>query len=70
MLQPMPHELLNNGLIDLSNRKLESFFGFCEAQIICPNNMLKPVLPYHFEGKTIYPVGNWSGWYFSEELNQ
>jgi len=26
------------------------------------------VLPFHHEGKTIYPVGHWEGVYFSEEL--
>jgi hypothetical protein len=30
--------------------------------------MLRPVLPFHHEGKTIYPVGTWEGVYFSEEL--
>jgi hypothetical protein len=30
--------------------------------------MLKPVLPFHLNGKTIYPVGTWKGVYFSEEL--
>jgi len=30
--------------------------------------MLRPVLPFHHEGKTIYPIGNWIGWYFSEEM--
>lgn len=70
MLQPMPHKLLNNGPIDMKNRSLDSFFGYILAEIICPLDMLRLVLPYHFEGKTIYPVGTWSGWYFSEELNQ
>jgi|ERR1700733_2009034 len=59
MLNPMPHKLISKGCIDLSNRKLISFFGFCEAQIVCSDNMLRPVLPFHHEGKTIYPVGNW-----------
>jgi hypothetical protein len=68
MLNPMPYELISKGLIDLSNRTLESFFGFCIAEINCPINMIRPVLPFHHEGKTIYPVGNWTSWYFSEEL--
>jgi hypothetical protein len=47
MLNPMPYEILNKGkVIYLTNRILESFFGFCEAQIICPDNMLRPVLPF------------------------
>jgi len=30
--------------------------------------MLKPVLPFKVDGKTKYPVGTWTGIYFSEEL--
>jgi hypothetical protein len=69
MLNPMPHEILNNGkLIDLSNRTLDSFFGFAKVKIVCPLDMERPILPVHHEGKTIYPVGSWQGTQFSEEL--
>jgi hypothetical protein len=69
MLNPMPHEILNNGeRIDLSDRSLDSFFGFAYVRIYCPLKMERPVLPFHQGGKTIYPVGAWSGTYFSEEL--
>lgn len=70
MLQPMLHKLLNNGPIDMKNRSLDSFFGYILAEITCSLNMLRPVLFYYHEGKTIYPVGTWKGIYFSEELNQ
>jgi hypothetical protein len=68
MLNPMPYNLISNGIINLTNRKLDNFFGFILAKIECPIDMLRPVLPYHKDGKTIYPVGNWEGVYFSEEL--
>lgn len=69
MLNPMPHEILNDGeRIDLSDRNLDSFFGFAYVRIFCPLNMERPVLPFHEGGKTIYPTGTWSGTYFSEEL--
>lgn len=69
MLQSMPHKLLNDGkIINLSNRSLDSFFGFAEVKIFCPLNMQRPVLPFHLKGKTIYPVGSWTATYFSEEL--
>src|SRR6267378_329415 len=68
MLNPMPHDLVNPNLINLSNRTLDSFFGFAEVEVTCPDSMLRPVLPYHLNGKTIYPVGNWKSVYFSEEL--
>ena len=69
MLNPMPHEILNNGeRIDLSDRSLDSFFGFAYVRVFCPFSMERPVLPFHEGGKTIYPVGSWAGTYFSEEL--
>lgn len=68
MLNPMPGNLVHPNKIDLTNRKLDSFFGYAEAIITCPDNILRPVLPYHHEGKTIYPIGTWQGVYFSEEL--
>jgi hypothetical protein len=67
MLNPMPYNLIkihNN----MNNIKLENFFGFIEVEVLCPIDMKRPVLPYHFNGKTIYPVGSWKGVYFSEEL--
>jgi len=68
MLKPMPYNLISKGIVNLSNRCLHSFFGFILAKIECPVTMLRPVLPFHKDGKTIYPVGNWEGVYFSEEL--
>jgi DNA polymerase type B, organellar and viral len=69
MLNDMPNDILHNGkLIDLTYRSLDSFFGFAHVKIVCPLDMERPVLPYHHEGKTIYPVGSWQGVYFSEEL--
>ena len=75
MLNDMPHELIlpkqgmkYGGMQYLKYRSLDSFFGFAEAFIDCPINMKRPVLPFHKDGKTIYPVGTWKGVYFSEEL--
>jgi hypothetical protein len=53
---------------EMSNIKLSDFFGFALAQVHCPKNMVRPVLPYKHEGKTIYPTGCWIGIYLSEEL--
>jgi hypothetical protein len=67
MKNPMPlnlikiHKYMNN--IDLNN-----FIGFIEVEVTCPTTLLKPMLPFKYEGKTIYPVGNWTAIYFSEEL--
>jgi hypothetical protein len=68
MLKPMPHLMIkyhNN----LSKVQLNDFFGFCLAKVTCPNDILRPILPYKAEDdRTIYPIGTWIGTYFSEEL--
>lgn len=57
MLNPMPYNLVTPNLLDLTTRSLDTFFGFVKAEIYCPTDMLRPVLPYHSNGKTIYPTG-------------
>lgn len=56
MCQPMPHKIIKFHS-DLTNFKLNDFFGYCLAEIITPKNILKPLLPYKYNGKTIYPTG-------------
>lgn len=67
MKRSMPYELINH-YNDMSNIKLEDFFGFCLAEIETPKDTLRPLLPYKYQGKTIFPKGKWIGIYFSEEL--
>ena len=67
MKNPMPFNLLKFHS-NMDNINLNNFFGFIEVEVTCPIDMLKPVLPFKFEGKTIYPVGTWTAIYFSEEL--
>jgi DNA polymerase type B, organellar and viral len=67
MKNPMPLNLIKVHK-NMNNVKLEDFFGFIEVEVLCPIDMLRPVLPFKYEGKTIYPTGNWIGVYFSEEL--
>ena len=43
MLNAMPHDLINPNLINLSNRSLDSFFGFAEVYIHCPDSVKRPV---------------------------
>lgn len=56
MCKPMPHKLVTK-YNDMTDIKLENFFGFCLAEITTPKNILKPLLPYKHEGKVIYPTG-------------
>lgn len=55
---------------DMSDIKLENFFGFTLAEIHCPNSVPIPLLPYKDPetNRTIHPRGTWQGVYYSEEL--
>jgi DNA polymerase type B, organellar and viral len=49
--------------------KIDPFaFGFFEVEIFAPINLHVPVLQIHYKGRTISPVGNFRGWFLSEEL--
>ena len=45
-------------------------FGFFYCKIVAPDNLLHPILQLHHKTdngtRTISPLGNWQGWYFSE----
>ncbi len=55
---------------DMSNIKLEDFFGFALAEVHCPESVLIPLLPYKDpqSNRTIHPRGTWQAVYYSEEL--
>lgn len=48
-------------------------FGFYFVDIKAPDNLDKPFLPTKIATRngvrTVSPIGKWSGWYFSEEIN-
>jgi hypothetical protein len=69
MMKPMPHKV-SYFIKDMSSIKLEDFFGFCEAKITTPENIIRPLLPLRVNARTIFPVGTWTGTYFSEELKE
>lgn len=50
---------------------IKNLFGFVYCKISI-SNLKTPILPVRFKIKgvtnTIYPNGNWSGWYFTEEI--
>nr|YP_009710785.1 DNA polymerase type B [Amanita thiersii]QFZ98734.1 DNA polymerase type B [Amanita thiersii] len=66
MCKPMPYEIIAHHQ-DMYDIELENLFGFCEAEISTPDT-LTPLLPYKYQGKTIFPTGKWRATYFSEEL--
>ena len=49
-------------------KNLDHFFGFVKCKVTISKDVLKPILPYKYKGKTIFPTGNWEGVYFSEEV--
>jgi hypothetical protein len=52
-----------------TDSNLDNYFGFCYAKIKTPDNIKIPVLPYKSqEDRLVCPIGEWTGWYFSEEL--
>jgi hypothetical protein len=67
MLKDIPHEIINK-YNDMSNVKLEDFFGFCLAEVTTPKFIKMPLLPYKYKGRTIFPTGTWIGVYYSEDL--
>jgi len=67
MLKPMPHKFLKYHK-DMSSINLNDFFGFALCELTTPKNILKPLVHYKYNGKTIFPTGSFIGVYFSEEL--
>jgi len=58
-----------------SNKNLEDnlqLFGHFYAKVTAPKDILHPILQIHYNTKngirTVYPIGTFSGWFFSEEL--
>ena len=69
MCNLMPLDVIDtiyNPPVDQFN--LDTFFGFIDLVIECPNSVIKPVLPFKHQGRTIFPRGRISGVYFSEEI--
>lgn len=56
---------LISGSVDIHDPKV---FGFVYVDVTAPDNLDIPLLQTRIKGKTIAPIGSWSGWYFTEEL--
>src|ERR1700733_2544343 len=67
MCKPLPGKLIKIHKTS-EEIKLDSFFGFIKCNISIDKDILKPMVPFKHKGKTIFPTGNISGVYFSEEL--
>src|SRR6202042_1242095 len=40
---------------DMNGVNLIDFFGYIEVDVYCPTSMLRPVLPFKYKDRTIYP---------------
>jgi hypothetical protein len=52
----MPIEYL--GEVEGTKVKLEDVCGFAEAQIVTPDNLDVPLLPFKVNNETLHPVGS------------
>ena len=68
MCKPMPLEIIkhhrNMNYMLTENCELFWFFQ-CEVKV---PDTLRPLIPFKYKGKTIYPSGTFTGVYFSEEI--
>jgi hypothetical protein len=65
MCKPLPGKLIR---FHKTINCLDNFFGFINCKVTIDKDILKPMLPFKYNGKTIFPTGDISGIYFSEEL--
>ena len=68
MLKAMPVGLPKNVY-----KEMKDFFGIDYYNIIAPKGMNVPFLPFRQQNNDnstsqVFPIGQWSGWYFSEEI--
>lgn len=43
-------------------------FGFLRVKVTSPKDLQLPLLQTKIDGRTVAPLGTWTGWYFTEEL--
>lgn len=53
------------GAIDLHAKDT---FGFLKVNVTRPTDLNMPLLMTKLDGRTVAPLGSWTGWYFTEEL--
>jgi len=69
MLNDLPGKFIKDHK-NMKAIKLENFFGFVKVIVETLPNLKVPLLPYrdYETGRVSYPIGKWTGTYFSQEL--
>nr|YP_009690415.1 DNA polymerase family B [Coniferiporia sulphurascens]QEG57195.1 DNA polymerase family B [Coniferiporia sulphurascens] len=57
-----------NGPLSPKLFNLDDILGIYHVKVKAPDNIAHPILPHKVNNKTIFGIGNWTGWYFSEEI--
>lgn len=66
MLKPMPVNFIKYHK-DASTINSD-LYGYIEVEVTTPENILIPIVPLKYGGKTIFPIGSWRGTYLSDEI--
>ncbi|XP_031097018.1 uncharacterized protein LOC116001274 [Ipomoea triloba] len=55
---------------NLEGERLDDLFGFIEALVVCPSDIIRPFLPYRDKNSNtlLFPTGQFAGVYYSEEF--
>ena len=68
MCKPMPLEIIkHHNYMNYMLREDSDLFGFFECEVKVPDTV-RPLIPYKYQGNTIYPLGTFTGVYFTEEM--
>lgn len=67
-LNPMPGLVCSKIEYFDSTNNIQNLFGFFYCSIETPLNLYMGLLPVRNQDGIELPLGNWEGWYFSEEL--
>lgn len=59
---------VGRGVYFKGTRPLSDLFGIVHASITSPDSLFAPILMYKDNNTSTAPLGSWSGWYFTGEL--
>nr|YP_009690257.1 DNA polymerase family B [Porodaedalea pini]QEG57037.1 DNA polymerase family B [Porodaedalea pini] len=51
------------------NKMYKDCVGFYKVKVTSPKDITHPLLPVKINNSSVYAEGTWTGWYYSEELN-